>query len=221
MLPIARKRLVALLEDNDYHMTTGFLGTKDLLPVLTDSNLNDMAVRLLQSRQYPSWGYEIVNGATSIWERWNSYTKENGFGSSGMNSFSHYSFGAVCQWMFQDLSGIDTSGPGYKHILIHPHPPTPGSNHDNEAIRYANATYDSINGPVTSNWKRTEETFVLDISIPANTTAAVYLPAANIENVTESNKPLPHATGILDIKKAGNNLVITIHSGSYNFTVNN
>lgn len=216
-IPHAQKRLVQLLEKNDFRMTTGFLGTKPLLAVLTNADQNDLALRLLQSRRFPSWGYEIINGATSIWERWNSFTKENGFGESGMNSFSHYSFGAVCQWMFQDLAGIDTKGPGYKHIIIRPHPPTAGSNPDHKPINWVRATYDSIHGPIVSNWSKSKSSFVLEVSIPANTTATVYLPDANIENVTESNKSLSKAPGILNTKKVNNDLAVTIGSGSYNF----
>src|SRR5204863_2628573 len=112
-------------------IATGFLGTRPLLPVLSANGQNDLAVRLLQSRKFPSWGFEIENGATTIWERWNSYTKDKGFGgeqNASMNSFAHYSFGAVCEWMFSSLAGIDTDGAGYRKILIHPMLPSPGSN---------------------------------------------------------------------------------------------
>lgn len=112
----AGDRLAALIRskagEKNTGMTTGFLGTKPLLPVLTDTGHLDLAVSMIQSRKYPSWGYEVKNGATTIWERWNSYTEEHGFGGSdgkmnaAMNSFSHYAFGAVTEWMFTDLAGI-------------------------------------------------------------------------------------------------------------------
>ena len=115
-------------------MTTGFLGTRPLLPVLTSVGENDLAVKHFQSRKFPSWGYEVEQGATTIWERWNSYTKDKGFGgmpqNAEMNSFAHYSFGAVCEWMLDQLAGIDSDGAGYQHILIRPSPPSPGSNPD-------------------------------------------------------------------------------------------
>lgn len=117
----AGARLAKKIEDNDGRMSTGFLGTRPLLPVLSATGQSDLAVRLLQSRKYPSWGYEVEQGATTIWERWNSYTKDKGFGgpqNAEMNSFAHYSFGAVCEWMFSRLAGIQTDGPGYKHIII-------------------------------------------------------------------------------------------------------
>ena len=216
-IPAARKKLIQLLEENDYRMTTGFLGTKPLLAVLSDAGRDDLAGRLLQSRRFPSWGYEIVNGATSIWERWNSFTKENGFGESGMNSFSHYSFGAVCQWMFQYLAGIDTRGPGYEHIVIRPRPAEPGSNPEHDAIEWVDASYDSIRGPIVSKWRRTKGKFELEVSIPANTTGTVYLPATGIEAVTESGRSLDGSAGVGPVTAVDHHLEIEIGSGCYRF----
>ena len=130
--------LAAKIRDNDTRMTTGFLGTRPLLPVLSAVGQSDLAVRLLQSRKYPSWGYEVEQGATTIWERWNSYTKDKGFGgaqNAEMNSFSHYSFGAVCEWMFSQLAGIQTDGVG---LQAHRHPPygaLPGQQSGSQAHR--------------------------------------------------------------------------------------
>ena len=121
----AAARLAEKIDANGGRMATGFLGTRPLLPVLSAHGHHDLALRLLQSREFPSWGYEIVNGATTVWERWDSYTKEDAFGrhNAAMNSFSHYAFGAVCEWLFQGLAGIDTDGPGYRKIWIRPGPP--------------------------------------------------------------------------------------------------
>ncbi|HWQ90581.1 MAG TPA: family 78 glycoside hydrolase catalytic domain, partial [Clostridia bacterium] len=160
-------------------MTTGFLGTRALLPALSQHGQHDLAVRLFQSRQFPSWGYEVVNGATTVWERWDSFTHEHGFDGQGgqqnasMNSFSHYAFGAVMEWAYRDLAGIDTSGPGYKRLLIKPGPPAPDSNPDNPPITWARAEYDSIRGKIISHWKRDGEAFELNLTVPANTTATV------------------------------------------------
>ena len=118
----AGARLAKKIQDNDTRMSTGFLGTRPLLPVLSATGQYDLAVRLLQSRKYPSWGYEVEQGATTIWERWNSYTKDKGFGgaqNAAMNSFAHYSFGAVCEWMFSQLAGIQTRRAG---LPAHHHP---------------------------------------------------------------------------------------------------
>ncbi len=134
--------LAKKIQDNDTRMSTGFLGTRPLLPVLSATGQSDLAVRLLQSRKYPSWGYEVEQGATTIWERWNSYTKDNGFGgaqNAQMNSFAHYAFGAVCEWMFSQLAGIQTDGPGYKRIIIRPTIPSPKSNPDQKPIDWVRA----------------------------------------------------------------------------------
>ena len=150
-------------------MATGFLGTRPLLPVLSSVGQHDLAVFLLQSHEFPSWGYEIDQGATSIWERWDSYTKEDGFGrhNAAMNSFSHYAFGAVCEWMFRTLAGIDSDGPGYSKIIIRPTPPSPGSNAQHEPIDWVKASYDSIRGKIVSHWKVDGDRFQLDVTIPS------------------------------------------------------
>jgi alpha-L-rhamnosidase len=218
----AQARLVKLLEQNQGRMSTGFLGTKPLLPVLTQAGQHDLAVRLLQSREFPSWGYEIENGATTIWERWNSYTKDKGFGNAAMNSFSHYAFGAVCQWMFQDLAGIDTLGPGFQHILINPQAPAPGSNPDQTPIHWVKASYESIRGPIHVHWKRTQDTFTLDLTIPANTQATVVLPTGDVTRVRESGRVLTQASkaGHIEVKeKLEQRLKLKVASGTYGFVV--
>ena len=207
----------------DSGMTTGFIGTRPLLPVLTSVGENDLAVKHFQSRKFPSWGYEVDQGATTIWERWNSFTKEHGFGgadgkqNASMNSFAHYSFGAVCEWMIGDLAGIQSGGPGYDTIIIHPHPPTPGSNADREPIHWVKAYYDSIHGRITSNWKRTKDKFELEVEIPANTTATAYLPANDVEQITENGKSLSHTPGVKFVKLENGRAVLEIGSGTYHF----
>lgn len=223
----ARKELAARLAEriakNGFRMATGFLGTKPLLPVLSGNGHHDLAVRLFQSRRFPSWGYEVVNGATTVWERWDSYTKEHGFnGASGnqnasMNSFSHYAFGAVMEWGFRALGGIDTDAPGYKRIIIRPSPPAPGSNPENEPIHWVKAHYDSIHGRIESNWRRTKDQFELETVIPANTTATVYLPASSADRITESRKPLVNSRGVKLLRMEADRAVLAVESGSYRF----
>jgi len=198
-------------------MTTGFIGTRPLLPVLSDTGQHDFAVKHFQSRKFPSWGYEVEQGATTIWERWNSYTKDKGFGDPGMNSFSHYAFGAVCEWMFFRLAGIDTDGPGYQRIVIRPSPPSPGSNPEREPINWVKAHYDSIRGRIVSNWRRTSDRFELETTIPANTTATVYVPAVGEVRITESGKPLAKARGVKFLRMAGDRAVLAVESGDYKF----
>jgi len=198
-------------------MTTGFLGTRPLLPALSSVGENDLAVKHFQSRKFPSWGYEVEQGATTIWERWNSYTKDKGFGDPGMNSFAHYAFGAVGEWMFSTLAGIDTDGPGYQRIIIRPSPPTPGSNREHEPINWVKAHYDSIHGRIVSSWRLKDGLFELETTIPANTTAAVFLPTTNEEKITEGGEPLAKGEGIGSCRLDANRVVLAVESGSYRF----
>ena len=205
----AAKRLVELIDKRGGKMGTGFLGTKSILPVLTEQGYLDLAYKLFTTKEFPSWGYSIEQGATTIWERWNSYTKDKGFGDPGMNSFSHYSFGAVCSWMFKNVAGIDSDTPGYKHIMIKPQP--------GGGITYAKAAYDSINGPITTDWKLDNKKFTLKLTIPANTTATVYIPAKSPGAVTESGKNIDAADGIRLLKMESDKVVFEVSSGSYIF----
>jgi len=204
-------------------MTTGFLGTRPLLPVLTSVGENDLAVKHFQSRKFPSWGYEVEQGATTIWEHWDSYTKANGFGgmdgkqNAGMNSFAHYSFGAVCEWMINDLAGIQSDGAGYDKIIIHPHPPAPGSNPERQPIDWVKAHYDSIHGRITSNWKLAKNKFELEVEIPANTTATVYLPASSAEKITEGGKALTKVVGIKFLRMENGCAALAVEPGKYIF----
>jgi alpha-L-rhamnosidase len=191
-----------------------------LLPVLSSVGENDLAVKHFQSRKFPSWGYEVEQGATTIWERWNSYTKDKGFGgkqNAEMNSFSHYAFGAVCEWMMRTLAGIDTDGPGYRRIIIRPSPPAPGSNAEREPINWVKAHYDSIHGRIVSNWRRSANRFELETTIPANTRATVCLPAKSAGGVTESGKPLSNVDGVKFLRMEGDRAVLAVESGAYRF----
>ncbi len=213
----AANHLVELIHENDNCMSTGFLGTKPLLPVLTAAGYNDLAVRLLQNRKFPSWGYEIENGATSIWERWNSYTKENGFFSVAMNSFSHYSFGAVCEWMFRHLAGIDAETPGYKTISIHPHPPAPDSNPDHKTIDWVKAEYDSIRGKIKSEWKQEQDRFLLNVTIPVNTTAKITIPGSSIDQIRVNDQPISDVAEVRFLNGTNDCLCFSVESGNYQF----
>jgi alpha-L-rhamnosidase len=204
-------------------MATGFLGTRPLLPVLTAVGEHDLAVKHFQSRKFPSWGYEVEQGATTIWEHWDSYTKAHGFGgisgkqNASMNSFAHYSFGAVCEWMLGQLAGIDSDGPGYRKIIIRPTPPSPGSNPEHLPIDWVKAHYDSIHGRIVSNWRLQGGQFELETTIPPNTTATVYLPTIAPDKVTESGAPLAKAQGVKLLRVEGQRAVLVVEPGSYRF----
>jgi alpha-L-rhamnosidase len=210
-------RLAEMIRQNDVRMATGFLGTKHLLPVLSAYGHNDLAGRLLQSRRFPSWGYEIENGATTIWERWNSFTKKEGYMNPSMNSFSHYSFGAVCEWMFTNLAGIDQVSPGFDQIVIRPMPQTTESNPEHTAIDWVRAEYDSIRGRIAARWRRDSGRFVLEVNLPANTTATVHIPAKTVGGVTESGEPLDKVSGIEVLGFESGQLQVSLGCGKYRF----
>jgi len=204
-------------------MTTGFLGTRPLLPVLTSVGENDLAVKHFQSRKFPSWGYEVEQGATTIWEHWDSYTKAHGFGgmngkqNASMNSFAHYSFGAVGEWMINELAGINAGGPGYDKIIIHPHPPAPDSNLEHPPIHWAKAHYDSIHGRIASSWRLKAGHFELETTIPPNTTATVYLPTTEPDTITESGRSFTKTKDIRLLRVENNCTVLAVGSGTYRF----
>lgn len=213
------RKLADMIRAHGNHMATGFLGTRPLLPVLSSVGQHDLAVFLFQSREFPSWGYEVEQGATTIWERWDSYTKEDGFGrhNAAMNSFSHYAFGAVCEWMFRTLAGIDSEGPGFGQIIIRPMPPAPGSNAQHDPIHWVNASYDSIVGRIVSQWRVEGSRFELSVTIPANAQATVFVPARDATSVTEGGRPLGASSGVSLVGMQGDRAVVRVTAGSYHF----
>ncbi|MDO4558546.1 MAG: family 78 glycoside hydrolase catalytic domain, partial [Planctomycetia bacterium] len=152
LVAASAQRLVDKIREMDTRMTTGFLGTKSILSVLTRTGHQDVAMELFLSTKLPSWGFEVENGATTIWERWDSYSKEDGGAKHiGMNSFSHYAFGAVCEWMFRYLAGIDMASDtmGYRLLFMAPEPGTGGT----ATLDYVTAEFLAPSGFVRSEWK--------------------------------------------------------------------
>ncbi|MBP5381507.1 MAG: family 78 glycoside hydrolase catalytic domain [Bacteroidaceae bacterium] len=173
----AKENMINRLRENfqqhDDCLQTGFLGTSILMPTLTDNGMADIAYTLLFQRKNPSWLYSVDNGATTIWERWNSYMKENGMGPNGMNSFNHYAYGAVCQWIWQTCAGIasEPAQPGFKHIIMKPVP--------DRRLGYLDATYLSAAGVIESHWKYEGDNWIWTFTIPKDATASVTLPGEN------------------------------------------
>ena len=151
-------------------LQTGFLGTSILMSVLTENGMADIAYELLFQRKNPSWLYSIDNGATTIWERWNSYMIEHGMGPKGMNSFNHYAYGCVCEWLWESVAGIasDTACPGFNHIIMKPVP--------DKRLGYITAEYQSVAGLIKSTWRYEGDQWIWDFSIPEGVTASVTLP---------------------------------------------
>jgi len=206
----AAKRLVDNISSRQWHLSTGFVGTKDLMATLNAIGQTDVAYHLFHNETFPSWGFSIQHGATSIWERWDGWTPEKGFQDPGMNSFAHYSFGAVCEWMFRTIGGIDTDGPAYKHIVIRP---IPGGR-----LSWAKTSYDSIQGKIATSWNLDGDKLRLTVTIPANTTATVYIPAGNAADIQEGKKPAPQAEGVQLIGMEGKTVLFNVGSGTYHFT---
>ncbi len=198
----------------EYSLMTGFIGTSWISQALSDHGRPDLAYRLLQNEQYPSWLYPINQGATSIWERLNGYTVEKGFSNNNsMNSFNHYSFGAVGRWMMAYSLGIqrDEKNPGFKHFILQPEPDPTGQ------MTWARGFYDSMYGRINSSWKIEWGELTYSATVPANTTATLYLPTVSEKDVKEGAKPISNDRGIRFIKYENGKAVYELSSGSYTF----
>lgn len=177
---MVEQHLKRIIAGCDNHLRTGFLGTPLLPLVLDEIDEIDLMYTILFKETYPSWFYSINNGATTMWERWDSYTAENGFHKDGMNSFNHYAYGAIGQWMYERIAGIKPLTAGYKEILIAPIPGGP--------LTSAQAKYNSPYGEVSSAWKIENGTFELKATVPPNTTAKIVIPANTAENLILNNE---------------------------------
>lgn len=178
--PVAKQAARHLVNDIRWrgtHPTIGFIGIAFLLPALSDYGYNDVAYDLLLQETFPSWFYQIKHGATTIWERWDGWTEEKGIHASRMNSFNHYVFGAVGEWLYRYMAGIDTDPerPGYKHIHIQPRP--------GNGVAKVHAEYDSLYGKIASSWHWQDGRFSLKVSIPVNTTATIRMPDQTVYEV--------------------------------------
>jgi alpha-L-rhamnosidase len=142
----ATNNLYATLEEKNFHIHSGFVGIRFILPVLCDLGMKDVAYRLITNETYPSWGYSIVNGATTVWERWNSYTKQDGFADRTMNSFNHYALGSCGEWYYEYMLGIKPASPGFERVQIKPYVDRTGK------ITSAKGHYDSRNGRIAVEW---------------------------------------------------------------------
>lgn len=192
---------------------TGFIGTASIADALSENGNHTNAYRLLQNKTYPSWLYSVVNGATSIWERLNSYTVENGFGgNNSMNSFNHYSFGAVSSWMYNYSLGIQRSPDhaGFKHFILKPTPDP------DKVMTFSKGHYDSVYGIIKSGWKTDKGNLSYKCTVPPNSTATLYLPAKSVGQIIESGKVISTWIGL---KVDGENVMIPLTSGAYTFEV--
>jgi len=208
--PVAAKRLAQEVRERG-HLTTGFVGTPYLCHVLSRFGYLDEAYALLNREDYPSWLYPVKTGATTIWERWDGQKPDGSFQDKGMNSFNHYAYGAIGDWMYRVMAGIelDPAAPGYKHVLVQPRP--------GGGFTSVKASHASPYGTVASAWTWTNGTFELIVTVPPNTHATVRLPGATAASVTEGGKALGTGDGITASSQDGSAVIVETGSGVYRF----
>jgi alpha-L-rhamnosidase len=218
IVPDDRRAAVAqsLVDDvtrHTNHLTTGMTGTKFLLPVLTREGHLETAYRLATQTTYPSWGYWIERGATTMHETWNAVA-EKGKDQGGV-SYNHPNFGSVGEWFFECLAGIqpDEDRPGFKHFIIRPFVPAD--------LAWAGAEYRSAHGLIRSRWEKRGDTLALDITVPANTTATVWLPTGDATAARESGQPLDQSGGVKVLRTENGATVCEVAAGSYEFVMKN
>ncbi|HRT88946.1 MAG TPA: glycoside hydrolase family 78 protein [Bacteroidales bacterium] len=192
-------------------LSTGFVGTSYLCHVLSGTGFTDVAYDLLLQESYPSWLYPVKMGATTIWERWDGIKTDSTFQDAGMNSFNHYAYGAIGDWMYRMCAGIETGAPGYKKIIIQPSP--------TQRLNYAKASFESSYGQILSGWEREGKTIRIKVKIPVNTKAVILLPAADASKITESGVPLAAVKDFSGLRTVNGKVSFEAGSGEYSFEI--
>lgn len=213
-------QLTDKIRNNGNKLSTGFVGTGILNQTLSSLGADTVAYSLLLQRGNPSWLYSVDQGATTIWERWNSYTIASGFGDPVMNSFNHYSYGAVSEWMFRYMAGIEAEEqyPGFRHFLLQPRPDirtVAGA----DRINLVDAGFGSYYGKIKSKWERkTDGNYRFYITVPANTGATLYIPKYKDSiRIFEGDVPAGTAEGVLSFSEEKTRFVLELASGNYVF----
>jgi alpha-L-rhamnosidase len=206
--PVFHHLVDKIVNESHHHIGTGLVGGQYLMRVLTDNGRPDLAYAIAIQKTYPSWGYMIEHGATTIWELWNGNTAD-----PEMNSRNHVMLvGDLIIWLYEDLAGIkpDPAEPGFKHIILQPHPVGD--------LQFVKATHRSPYGLILSSWNTDGATFDWQIEVPVNTTATVYVPAISVEHVYENRRPAAGVRGITSLGMENGRAVFNIGSGKYHFT---
>ncbi len=206
----AVNHLVKNIKKRGNHLSTGFLGTPFICHVLSENDKTDVAYDLLLRETFPSWLYPVKMGATTIWERWDGMKPDSTFQNKDMNSFNHYAYGAIGDWMYRVVAGIEIGAPGYKEIVLQPRP--------DPRLEYAKATLNSRYGEVVSEWKIDKGKLMMNFTVPPNTTASIVLPKVQLAKIKKSNK---WANEVLEnAKEVDGNVIVEVGSGNYRFTYN-
>lgn len=202
--------LAGYVREQNMHLTTGFVGTPYLCHVLSENGYHDLAVGLVQQEEYPSWLYSVNQGATTIWEHWDGIKPDGSFWSDAMNSYNHYAYGAVGDWLYRAVAGLDADEqiPGYKRMILRPNP--------DSGLTHARAQYDSLYGKTVCGWKISEDgQVVYEIELPPNTTAELRLPNAADRSVTVDERSPAEVLGAEPVRSEDGMLVLELGSGRY------
>ncbi len=205
----AADRLVKNIAKYNDHITTGFIGTPYICHVLSRYGYEDVAYKLLLQKTYPSWLYPVTVGATTIWERWDAQKPDGSFQTSEMNSFNHYAYGAIGDWMYRVAAGLREAAAGYKEIIVQTHP---GGD-----FTYMNADLKTSYGNAASHWKISGNQLIMEVEIPVNTTATIYIPAKSVAEISESGKLISESKDMNVVGSEGKYVVVKAGSGKYVF----
>ena len=201
--------LVQMIKDNDYHLTTGFVGTPYLCLALTECGYHDVAGQLFMQTGYPGWLYPITKGATTMWEHWDGIKPDGSFWSRDMNSYNHYAYGAIGEWMMRALCGIDMTKPGYGELLLHPRPI--------EGLSFVSGWLMTPAGRVQCDWRITGDEHQVSCQIPVGSTALLILEHADLHQVTESEKLLSEVHGVFRCWQSDDDVMMELRGGKYAF----
>lgn len=212
LVPAAVEHLAADIEKRGHRLTTGFVGVALLCPVLADHGRADLAYALLHQDRYPSWGYSIRHGATTIWERWDGWTEHAGFQSPAMNSFNHYSLGSVGDWLFGRVAGIDQtpSSVAYRELLLRP---LPGGR-----LTWARAEQETARGRVACGWSMSDGRITVTVTVPPGSTAVLQIPTPDPGSVCENDAPAAGRPGVLGVEPFAAGVSLRLTSGRYTLT---
>jgi alpha-L-rhamnosidase len=207
----AAERLVENIRGRDWHLSTGFIGISHLNPTLTLTGHAEVAYRLLLREDYPSWLYPVNHGATTIWERWNGWTEEEGFFKPQMNSFNHYSLGSIGEWLFRHVAGIELEPDvaGFQRFVLRPF--------IGKGLSFAKASYTTMHGEIVSDWRRSGSELIWSVRVPANTRARVYVPSDSGTPVKEGRELVEKVPGLKVDGREGRFLVCEAEPGTYRF----
>lgn len=206
------EHLVHAIEDEDWHLTTGFVGVGYILPVLSSNGYTAAAYRLLEQRTYPSWLYSVDRGATTIWERWDGWTEDRGFQSPKMNSFNHYSLGSAGEWLYRFVLGIELApgASGFDRLALRPHP--------GGSLTFARGSYRSVRGEIRSDWSLGDGVLRWDVELPPNIAASVHVPSSRPDEVVASGRAVRAGTGDYPGQVGQREAVFQVGSGAYSFS---